>query len=110
MIRHIVAWKFKEYANGATAMENAMELKRRLETMQKLQLFPGLESLSVHLNCQREEMEEAQDRMVYDAVLDSTFTDGQSLEACKERPEHKEITEFCESVLCARAAVDLIVD
>ncbi len=27
MIRHIVAWKFNEYAGGASAMENAMEQK-----------------------------------------------------------------------------------
>ena len=33
MIRHIVAWKFKEYVGGASAMENAMELKKQLEAL-----------------------------------------------------------------------------
>lgn len=28
MIRHIEAWKFKEYIDGTSAMENAMELKK----------------------------------------------------------------------------------
>ena len=34
MIRHIVAWKFKEYAGGASAMENAMEQKQ-LEALRR---------------------------------------------------------------------------
>ena len=58
MIRHIVAWKFKEYAGGASAMENAMELKKQLEALRRGNL-PGLVSMNVQLNCQRDEMEEA---------------------------------------------------
>lgn len=41
MIRHIVAWKFKEYAGGASAMENAMELKKQLEALRRGNL-PGV--------------------------------------------------------------------
>ena len=55
MIRHIVAWKFKEYVGGASAMENAMELKKQLEALGRVNL-PGLVSMNVQLNCQRDEV------------------------------------------------------
>lgn len=109
MIRHIVAWKLKEYAGGASAMENAMSLKKQLEALKHCQL-PGLVSMNVQLNCQRDEMEEAIEPLVYDIVMDSVFSDGKALEAYKEHPAHKKIAEFCESVRLSRAAVDLIVD
>lgn len=59
---------------------------------------------------EREEMDEAQDRMIYDAMLDSVFADWQSLEAYKVHPEHKKVSAFCKSVRLSRAAVDLIID
>ena len=109
MIRHIVAWKFKEYAGGASAMENAMELKKQLEALRRGNL-PGLVSMNVQLNCQRDEMEEATEPIIYDVVMDSVFSDGQALEAYKDHPAHKKMAEFRESVRLSRAAVDLIVD
>ena len=64
----------------------------------------------VQLNCQRDEMEEATEPIIYDVVMDSVFSDGQALEAYKDHPAHKKMAEFCESVRLSRAAVDLIVD
>lgn len=109
MIRHIVAWKFQEYAEGAGAMENAAKMKQKLEALTRLAM-PGLVSMKVSLNCQKDEMDEAPPVTVYDAVLDSVFADWQSLEAYKEHPEHKKVSAFCKSVRLSRAAVDLIVD
>ncbi len=109
MIRHIEAWKFKEYTDGTSAMENARELKRQLESLRRYKV-PGLVSMNVQMNCQRDEMEEAAESAIYDIVMDSVFSDGQALEAYKEDPAHKKIAEFCESVRLSRAAVDLIVD
>ena len=75
MIRHIVAWKFKEYAGGASAMENAMELKKQLEALRRGNL-PGLVSMNVQLNCQRDEMEEATEPIIYDVVMTACFPMG----------------------------------
>ena len=85
------------------------ELKKQLEALRRGNL-PGLVSMNVQLNCQRDEMEEATEPIIYDVVMDSVFSDGQALEAYKDHPAHKKMAEFCESVRLSRAAVDLIVD
>ena len=48
MIRHIVAWTFKEYVGGASAMENAMELKKQLD--RKLVIRKDREGSHISLN------------------------------------------------------------
>ncbi|HEY3596095.1 MAG TPA: Dabb family protein, partial [Paraburkholderia sp.] len=47
MIRHIVMWKLKDHAEGATRAQNALKLKAKLEACRAI--VPGILHLEVGL-------------------------------------------------------------
>ena len=79
MLKHIVMWKLKEFAEGKTKAENAQFMKENLERL--VGIIPEIKSLQVGIN------EKISD-MAYDAVLISTFEDAEALARYKEHPEH----------------------
>lgn len=66
MLKHIVMWKLKEFAEGKTKAENALIMKESLERL--VGIVPEIISLQVGIN-------EKESDMAYDAVLISTFQD-----------------------------------
>ena len=64
MLKHIVMWKLKEFAEGKTKAENALIMKENLERL--VGIVPEIISLQVGIN-------EKESDMAYDAVLISTF-------------------------------------
>ena len=88
MVKHIVMWKLKEFAEGKTKAENAQFMKENLERL--VGIIPEIKSLQVGIN------EKISD-MAYDAVLISTFEDAEALARYKEHPEHVKVSNYCKN-------------
>lgn len=100
MIRHIVMWKLKETAEGASRAENARTLKERLEGCRDI--VPGILRLEVGI------AEPGLDSN-YDVVLVSDFADKAALDAYQVHPTHAALKDFVMAVREARACVDYVV-
>ncbi|WP_288633421.1 Dabb family protein [uncultured Butyricimonas sp.] len=60
MLKHIVMWKLKEFAEGKTKAENALIMKESLERL--VGIVPEIISLQVGIN-------EKESDMAYDAIV-----------------------------------------
>ena len=97
MIKHIVMWKFKDYAEGATKQENILKVKSMLEALPEKIDFIREMQVNVNVN--------AKDGM-YDAVLISEFDSLEDVERYRVHPEHKKISSFVALIREGRASVD----
>lgn len=97
MLVHVVMWKFKESAEGATRQENAAKMKEKLESL--VGVVPQLLYAEVGLDFKHTQMS-------YDAVLISHFNSEADLAAYKEHPAHVEISNFCKKVRESRVVAD----
>jgi hypothetical protein len=97
MIRHIVMWKLKDHAEGATRAQNALKLKAKLEACRAI--VTGILHLEVGL---------AQPGLesTFDVVLVSDFADKAALHAYQIHPVHEEVKAFLGPVREARQCVD----
>lgn len=86
MLKHIVMWKLKEFAEGKTKAENALIMKESLERL--VGIVPEIISLQVGIN-------EKESDMAYDAVLISTFANAEALARYKVHPEHVKVSNYC---------------
>lgn len=100
MIRHIVMWKLKDNAEGATREQNALKLKEKLEGCRGI--VPGILHLEVGIATPGLESS-------YDVVLISDFADKAALDAYQVHPTHEAIKGFVVAVREARQAVDFEV-
>jgi hypothetical protein len=98
MIRHIVMWKLKDSAEGASKKENAEKLKTLLLSLQdkisvlrKIQVGINLESLPYKND---------------DVVLITDFDNAANLATYQEHPEHKKVAEFVMKIRESRMCVD----
>ena len=97
MLKHIVMWKLKEFAEGKTKTENARIMKESLERL--IGIVPEIRSLQVGIN-------EKDSEMAYDAVLISTFEDIDALARYKVHPEHVKVSSYCKKIRESRIFVD----
>ncbi|MGO9833978.1 MAG: Dabb family protein [Polyangiaceae bacterium] len=97
MIRHIVMWKLKSEAEGATKSENAARMKALLDACAGH--TPGMRRLEVGIDA-------GLDAAAWDVVLDSDFDDRAALDAYQEESHHKTAKVFIAKVRDLRAAVD----
>lgn len=97
MIKHIVMWKLKPFAEGADKAANAAAMKAKLEACAKL--VPGTLKFEVAL---------AQDGLEasYDVVLYSEFESREALAAYAAHPTHKAIIPFIGAVRDERQCMD----
>ncbi|MGH8778589.1 Dabb family protein [Paraburkholderia sp.] len=100
MIRHIVMWKLKDNAEGATREQNALKLKEKLEGCRDI--VPGILHLEVGVATPGLESS-------YDVVLISDFADKAALDAYQVHPTHEALKGFVGAVREARQAVDFEV-
>ena len=100
MIRHIVMWKLKESAEGASRAENAVKLKEKLEGCRGI--VPGILHLEVGLA-------EPGFESTYDVVLVSDFADKAALDAYQVHPVHLALKGFAGAVRESRDCVDYVV-
>lgn len=98
MVKHIVMWKLKEFAAGADKKANAIQMKKKLETLQGV--IPGAYKMEVGLNY---------NPAGFDVVLYSEFNDHDALEGYQIHPEHIRVQEFVREVVSERASADYII-
>lgn len=97
MLKHIVMWKLKEQAEGASRADNAREMKRRLDAC--AHIVPGMLTFEVALA--QPELE-----ATYDVVLYSEFADRAALEAYVRHPTHQAVVPFIGAIREARQCMD----
>jgi len=98
VVKHIVMWKLKDFAEGATKAENARKLKSKLEGLRVV--IPELRVAEVGINFD-------DSAAAYDVVLYSEFASVESLRAYQKHPEHRNlISEFLDKVRVDKKVVD----
>ena len=97
MIIHIVMWKLKESANGASKEENALKIKENLEGLKHKIEF--IKSIEVGININKSEM-------AYDVVLNSEFDSIDALNEYQKHPEHVKAGGFIAAVTEKRVVAD----
>ena len=95
MLKHIVMWKLRAEAEGASKNENAIKIKKRLERLQSI--IPGAYRLEVGIGC---------NPAGYDLVLYSEFDDQDSFENYRVHPEQARVNEFIGRVASDQVTAD----
>jgi len=100
MIKHIVMWKLKDFAEGADRATNAAIMKNKLDACAAL--VPGTLKFEVVL---------AQTGLeaTYDIVLYSEFASKAALDAYAEHPTHVAVKPFVAAVRESRQCMDYAI-
>ena len=99
MVKHIVMWKLKDFAEGKTKEENIKFVKESLENL--VNLIPEIKFLEVGKNIN--------ENCDFDAILYSEFTSPEDLEIYQNHPEHKKISQYVTKIRTERTVGDYIV-
>ncbi len=97
MIKHIVMWRLKDSALGASKEENALKLKESLEALKSE--IGELKAVEVGINFNPSPG-------AFDVVLYSEFESREGLEAYQSHPEHVKIADLVGEIRSDRAVVD----
>jgi hypothetical protein len=101
MVKHVVCFKLKDHAEGATKAENARLLKGRIEAMRGQ--IPGMLELEVGLNFEPSDA-------AYDLVLYAVFESRAALAAYQVHPAHLAVVGVIRRVRDQRIVVDWDVE
>lgn len=97
MIKHIVMWRFHDFANGNSKNENARILKEMLLSL------PGkitqIREMNVGINVDQTEA-------ASDVVLYSEFDSLEDLRIYQKHHEHQKVVEFLNKVRSEKRVVD----
>lgn len=104
MIRHVVMWKLKDKAEGATRKKNAEKMKLVLEGL-KINI-EEIKNVEVGINIKKD----AGDAMAFDVVLISDFETDLDFTMYTRNPHHQKAVDFIDSVVEERFYVDYKVD
>jgi hypothetical protein len=102
MIRHIVMWKLKDEAAGATKEKNAEKLKLILEGLKTS--IEEIKNVEVGIQINGDEDE------ALDVVLICDFENDLDFKMYTRNPAHKKAKKFIDSVIDERFFVDYRVD
>jgi hypothetical protein len=97
VIKHIVAWKFKDEALGATKAENLLRARAAIESLRES--VPSVRHLEVGFDI-------GAARDPWDIVIYSEFDDRAGLDAYQVHPEHVKVAELIGEMRELRAAID----
>ncbi|MES2152084.1 MAG: Dabb family protein [Pseudomonadota bacterium] len=97
MIKHIVMWKLKDFAEGSDRAANARKMKDKLDSC--ADLVPGTLVFEVALGQPGLEA-------TYDVVLYSEFANKEALDAYADHPLHQAIKPFIGAVRESRQCMD----
>ena len=100
MVKHIVMWKLKDEAEGASKEENARKLKETLEGM--VGQVPQIVELEVGLQMKADET-------AYDVVLTVSLKTPEDLEKYQNHPHHRQGAAFVKKIVSDRKVVDYIM-
>ncbi len=97
MIKHIVMWKLKDFAEGASKSENAQNIKVQLEGLKnKIKEVRSLEA-GININDSADS---------YDVALYSEFASLEDLKRYQHHPEHVKVGDFIIKLRLDRKVVD----
>lgn len=105
MIRHVVMWKLKDEAEGASREKNAEKMKLILEGL-KINI-EEIKNVEVGINISEEDAEAGRP---YDVVLISDFETELDYTMYTRNEHHKKAVKFINSVIEDRNFVDYRVD
>lgn len=97
MIKHIVMWKLKEFAEDNNKQVNASIIKEKLENLKGE--ISQIRAIEVGININKS-------AQAYDAVLYSEFENYEDLSIYLNHPSHKRISEFISRIRDERTVVD----
>jgi hypothetical protein len=97
MIKHIVLWKLKAFAEGASREQNASRMKHELEALKSK--IPQIRHIEVGVNMIPSEA-------AYDVALYSEFANEQDLNIYQKHHDHVKIADFVGKVRASRVVVD----
>lgn len=101
MIKHVVFWKLKEFAEGRSKHENLIEFKSRLEGLQEE--IPQILHLQVGLRAQILENED------FDVCLIIDLESKEDLKIYQDHPAHIKFKEFASKLRETRKVIDFEV-
>ena len=97
MIKHIIMWKLRDFAEGHTKAENAHRMKQRIEELgQRVQEIKCFE-VGININPSPD---------AFDIVLYSEFETRDNLETYQNHPAHLEFKEFIGEIRSEKKVVD----
>ena len=97
MLKHVVAWKIKDHAEGNTREENICIIRERLFNLKTI--IPQIQSMEFGINLSKDENS-------YDAILQIDFANTEDLEIYQVHPAHKEVSNFVSKVRTDRFLFD----
>jgi hypothetical protein len=97
MIKHIVMWKLKDFAEGNSKKDNAQKIKSDLENLKSK--IKEIEKMEVGINFNSSDC-------AFDAVLYSEFKNKEDLETYQKHPEHQAVSAFVGKIREDRKVVD----
>ncbi|MBA3030358.1 MAG: Dabb family protein [Desulfobacteraceae bacterium] len=97
MFKHIVMWRLKDFAEGATKQENAVKLKTLLTGLKDK--IPEIKHIEVGIDL-------SQTPRSYDVVLYSAFENQEDCRIYMKHPEHVLAGSFVGKVTAERILVD----
>jgi hypothetical protein len=97
MVKHVVMWKLKAFAEGNDKETNLVLLKEKIESLREV--IPEIQHLEVGINFQPSDQ-------AFDVVLVSEFENREALERYRNHPEHVKVAEFVAKVRSDRNEVD----
>lgn len=101
MIKHIVMWKLKDFAEGGDKFQNARKMKADLEALKAK--IPQIKHLEIGINTIPSDAS-------YDVVLYSEFENEMDLNSYQKHPDHLKIADFVNRIREQRAVVDYSVE
>ncbi len=101
MLKHIVVFKLKETAEGATKQENFRKIKKELEALKAI--IPQIIKIEVGMNVIPSDT-------AYDVAIYSEFADEKDLDSYMKHPEHVRVAGFLAKVRENRVVVDYKTD
>lgn len=105
MIRHVVMWKLKDEAEGATKEKNAEKMKLILEGLKTS--IEEIRSVEVGINISKDDEETGSP---HDVVLISDFESELDYKMYTRNKNHKKAVKFINSVIDERHFVDYKMD
>jgi len=96
MVRHIVAWSFKDGFTDEEKQAHALKIKTELEVLPSI--IVGIVELNVQID-----LLPTSNRS---AVLNSLFESEEALKAYQIHPEHKKVSAFVGTVMTDRVCLD----
>ena len=100
MLKHIVLFKLKPAAEGASKEENARKIKRDLEALKGR--IPQIRHIEVGINAIPSDA-------AYDVAIYSEFANEGDLAIYAKHPEHVKVAEFVGKVRESRTVVDYVI-